>query len=89
MGHGMSKPRKVLTFVSLIDFTNDVTLVDAKYSVAKETPSPEYQYQQFFYAVKWAVKKNPLKEWFYCIQPLTKKKKMKIYIQTKRGWIMI
>ena len=39
-------------------FTNDVTLVDAKYSVAKETPSPEYQYQQFFYAVKWAVKEN-------------------------------
>jgi 5-methylcytosine-specific restriction endonuclease McrBC regulatory subunit McrC len=39
--------------------TNDVTLLDAKYSVAKETPSPEYQYQQFFYAVKWAaVKEN-------------------------------
>jgi 5-methylcytosine-specific restriction endonuclease McrBC regulatory subunit McrC len=39
-------------------FTNDVTLVDAKYSVAKDTPSPEYQYQQFFYAVKWTVEKN-------------------------------
>ncbi len=39
-------------------FSNDVTLVDAKYSVAKDTPSPEYQYQQFFYAVKWAVEKK-------------------------------
>ena len=44
-------------------FTSDVTLVDAKYSVAKDTPSPEYQYQQFFYAVKWTVeKKEPPKK---------------------------
>ena len=38
--------------------TGKVTLLDAKYSVAKETPSSEYQYQQFFYAVKWTVERN-------------------------------
>lgn len=50
--------------IRIIDrLTSDVTLVDAKYSVAKDTPSPEYQYQQFFYAVKWTVeeKKPPKK----------------------------
>jgi 5-methylcytosine-specific restriction endonuclease McrBC regulatory subunit McrC len=40
----------------ITDHDDKVTLVDAKYSVAKPTPSSEYQYQQFFYAVGYAAK---------------------------------
>lgn len=55
-------------------FTNDVTLVDAKYSVAKETPSPAYQYQQFFYAVKWAVKEKKLPKRVVLLHPAINEK---------------
>lgn len=42
--------------------TDNVNLIDAKYSIAKkETPKSGYQYQQFFYAVRWASLPDNLK----------------------------
>ena len=49
----VDKPKSIDFSVKELDSDN-VNLIDAKYSIAKKnTPKSGYQYQQFFYAVRW------------------------------------